>query len=66
MSIVIKETESKIVARKKSITLKDILVQNIRLVDIDGEDLTEQFKDAVPNGIETVTLKASFELDDED
>ncbi|MBQ0036832.1 MAG: hypothetical protein KBT35_07955 [Firmicutes bacterium] len=66
MAIVIKETDSKIVARKKNITLKDILVQNIRLVDIDGEDLTEQFKEAVPEGITSVTLKASFELSDED
>jgi len=61
--IEIKETEQKTTAAKRNIKLKDILVSEIRLVDIDGEDLTQKFIDAIPKGMETVELKVSFELD---
>lgn len=61
--IEIKETEQKTTAAKRNIKLKDILVSEIRLVDNDGEDLTQKFIDAIPSGMETVELKVSFELD---
>ena len=61
--IEIKETEQKTTAAKRNIKLKDILVSEIRLVDIEGEDLTQKFIDAIPNGMATVELKVSFELD---
>lgn len=61
--IEIKETEQKTTAAKRNIKLKDILVSEIRLVDIEGEDLTQKFIDAIPEGMETVELKVSFELD---
>lgn len=61
--IEIKETEQKTTAAKRNIKLKDILVSEIRLVDIDGEDLTQKFIDAIPEGMGTVELKVSFELD---
>ena len=61
--IEIKETEQKTTAAKRNIKLKDILVSEIRLVDVDGEDLTQQFIDAIPEGMETVELKVSFELE---
>lgn len=60
--IEIKNTEQKISAAKRNIKLKDILVSEIRLVDSDGEDLTQKFIDAIPEGMETVELKVSFEL----
>ena len=60
--IEIKETEQKTTAAKRNIKLKDILVKEIRLVDVDGEDLTQKFIDAIPEGMETVELKVSFEL----
>ena len=61
--IEIKETEQKTTAAKRNIKLKDILVSEIRLVDADGEDLTQKFIEAIPKGMETVELKVSFELD---
>lgn len=64
--IEIKETEQKTTAAKRNIKLKDILVKEIRLVDADGEDLTQKFIDAIPKGMETVELKVSFELDSEE
>lgn len=60
--IEIKETESKVTAAKRNIKLKDILVSEIRLIDADGEDLTQKFIDALPGDTETVELKVSFEL----
>lgn len=62
MAITIKETESKITAAKKNIKLTDILVQYLKFVDADGEDLTQKFIDALPGDTETVELKVSFEL----
>ena len=64
--IEIKETEQKTTAAKRNIKLKDILVSEIRLVDIDGEDLTQKFIEAIPEGMVTVELKVSFELDSPD
>ena len=61
--IEIKEIEKKTTSAKRNIKLKDILVNQIRLVDVDGEDLTQQFIEAVPDGIETIELKVSFELE---
>lgn len=60
--IEIKETEQKTTAAKRNIKLKDILVSEIRLVDVEGEDLTQKFIEAIPEGMETVELKVSFEL----
>lgn len=60
--IEIKETEQKTTAAKRNIKLKDILVSEIRLVDADGENLTQKFIEAIPEGMETVELKVSFEL----
>lgn len=65
MSIIVKQTDSKVVSGKKNITLKDILVSEITLVDIDGVDLTKDFIDELPEGVTSVTFKASFELDTE-
>lgn len=60
--IEIKETEQKTTAAKRNIKLKDILVSEIRLVDAEGEDLTQKFVEAIPEGMKTVELKVSFEL----
>lgn len=64
--IEIKNTEQKTTAAKRNIKLKDILVSEIRLVDAEGEDLTQKFIEAIPDGMETVELKVSFELDSPD
>lgn len=64
--IEIKNTEQKTTAAKRNIKLKDILVSEIRLVDAEGEDLTQKFIEAIPKGMETVELKVSFELDSQD
>ena len=63
----IKEIEAKISPKKKQIELKNISVENLKLVDTDtGEDITKEVIDAIPSGIETVDFKLNFELPDED
>ena len=64
--IKIKETEQKTTAAKRTIELKDILVCELRLVDTDGEDLTQKFVDALPKDMATVDLKVTFELEIEE
>ena len=63
----IKEIEAKTSPKKKQIELKNISVENLKLVDTDtGEDITKEVIDAIPSGIETVDFKLIFELPDED
>lgn len=60
----IKETESKITAAKKNITIKDAIVSELRFVDETG-DVTEQVLSAIPEGFKTINVKISLELPDE-
>ena len=63
----IKEIEAKTSPKKKQIELKNISVENLKLVDTDtGEDITKEVIDAIPSGIETVDFKLIFELPDEE
>ena len=63
----IKEIDAKTSPKKKQIELKNISVENLKLVDTDtGEDITKEVIDAIPSGIETVDFKLNFELPDED
>lgn len=63
----IKEIEAKTSPKKKQIELKNISVENLKLIDTDtGEDITKEVIDAIPSGIETVDFKLIFELLDED
>ena len=65
--IKITESEAKTSPKKKQIELKNISVENLKLIDTDtGEDITEAVIKEIPVGIETVDFKLSFELPDED
>lgn len=60
----IKETESKITAARKNITIKDALVSELRFVDETG-DVTEQVLSAIPKDFKTINIKITLELPDE-
>lgn len=63
----VKESESKIIPRKKSLELKNISVKDLRLIDTDtGEDITNEVISEIPAGIDVVDFKLSFELTDEE
>ena len=57
----IKEIEAKTSPKKKQIELKNISVENLKLVDTDtGEDITKEVIDAIPTGIWTGCFKVEF------
>ena len=63
----VKEVESKVTPKKKNLESKNISVNDLRLIDTDtGEDITEKVIAEIPNGIETVDFKLTFELPDEE
>ena len=61
----IKETESKVVAGKKNITIKDAIVSELRFVDKTG-DVTNQVLSAIPKEFKTINIKISLDLPDEE
>ena len=63
----VKEVESKVTPKKKNLELKNISVKDLKLIDTDtGEDITEKVIAEVPDGIETVDFKLTFEIPDEE
>ena len=63
----VKEVESKVTPKKKNLELKNISVKDLRLIDTDtGEDITEKVIAEVPDAIETVDFKLTFEIPDEE
>ena len=62
----VKETEAKTTPKKKNLELKNISVQDLKIVDTDtGEDITKQVIAEIPDGIDTVDFKLTFELPDD-
>lgn len=61
----VKEVESKVTPKKKNLELKNISVKDLRLVDTDtGEDITDKVIAEIPDGIDTVDFKLTFEIDE--
>lgn len=60
----IKETESKVTSPKKSITIKDALVSELRFVDESG-DVTDQVLSAIPKDFKAINVKITLELSNE-
>ena len=65
MAVTVKNTESKITSAKRTITVKDAIVANLRFVDETG-DVTSQVLEQIPEGLQTIDLKISIELPDEE
>lgn len=64
MAVTVKNTESKVTAAKRTITVKDAVVKELRFVDESG-DVTNQVLEQIPDGLETINVKISIELDSE-
>ena len=63
----IKEVDAKTTPRKKNLELKNISVKDLKLIDTDtGEDITEKVIAEIPEGVEVVDFKLTFELADEE
>ena len=61
----ISNSSSKHVAAKRTITINDALVRELKFVDETG-DVTEQVLSEIPSGIDTINVKITIELQDED
>ena len=62
----VKEVESKVTPKKKNLELKNISVKDLKLIDTDtGEDITDNVIAEIPEGIDTVDFKLTFDIDEE-
>ena len=67
MSFKIKRVEKKETPAKKVLDLKNIAVNTLKLVDLEtGDDITEDVLDEIPDNIDSIDFKLTFELSDED
>ena len=67
MSFKVKTSESKTTPSKKHLELKNISVKDLKLVDTDtGEDITDAVIAEIPDGVDVVDFKLTFELVDEE
>lgn len=64
MAVTVKNTESKVTAPKRTITVKGAVVKDLRFVDETG-DVTSQVLEQIPEGLQTIDVKISIELDSE-
>ena len=61
----VKEVESKVTPKKKHLELKNISVKDLKLIDTDtGEDITDKVIAEIPDGINTVDFKLTFEIEE--
>ncbi|WP_394923540.1 hypothetical protein [uncultured Robinsoniella sp.] len=65
MAIKITESIEKVTPAKKTITVNDILVDKLRLID-DSGDITQQVLEALPEGVDKVSFKIIIELPSEE
>ena len=64
MSVTVKNTESKVTAPKRTITVKGAVVNDLRFVDETG-DVTSKVLEQIPKDLQTIDVKISIELDSE-
>ena len=64
MAVTVKNTESKVTAPKRTITVKGAVVNDLRFVDETG-DVTSQVLEQIPEDLQTIDVKISIELDSE-
>ena len=65
MAVTVKNTESKVTTAKRTITVKGADVNDLRFVDETG-DVTVQVLEQIPEDLETIDVKISIELPDDE
>lgn len=58
----IKETKGSVTVPKRNITVKGAIVKGLRFVDETG-DVTQQVLEQIPEGLDTINVKISIELE---
>ena len=64
MAVTVKDTERKVTAPKRTITVKGAVVNDLRFVDETG-DVTSQVVEQIPKDLQAIDVKISIELDSE-
>lgn len=64
MAVTVKNTESKMTCAKRTITVKDAIVKDLKFVDETG-DVTNQVLEQIPEDLQTINVKITIELDSE-
>lgn len=62
MAVTVKNTESKITSAKRTITVKDVIVKELKFVDETG-DVTSQVLEQIPKELDTINVKISIDLE---
>lgn len=62
MAVTVKNTESKITSAKRTITVKDAIVKELKFVDETG-DVTSQVLEQIPKELDTINVKISIDLE---
>lgn len=61
MAVKIVNTEAKVSAPKRTITIKGAIIDQLRFVDDTG-DVTDKVLEQIPNDLDTIDVKISLEL----
>lgn len=61
MAVKIVNTEAKVSAPKRTITIKGAIIDQLRFVDDTG-DVTDKVLEQIPNDLDTIDIKISLEL----
>ena len=61
--IKVKDTESKVTPSKRTITIKDAIVNGLKFTDETG-DITEQVIEQIPEEMECIDIKMVIELEE--
>ena len=65
MAVKITNTDAKVSAPKRTIIIKGAVVKDLRFVDETG-DVTNMVLDEIPENLETIDVKITLELPEED
>lgn len=65
MAVTVKNTESKVTAPKRTITVKGAVVKDLRFIDETG-DVTNQVLEQIPEDLQAIDVKIGIELPDEE
>lgn len=64
MAVKITNTDAKVSAPKRTITIKGAIVKDLKFVDETG-DVTSQVLDEIPENLKTIDIKITIELPEE-
>lgn len=65
MAVIEKFTEAKVSAPTKTIDVKDVIIQDGKLTDLEGTDVLAEIESKLPEGVKAFSFKIKFTLPDD-